>query len=122
MVVKNVLRIVVGGDFDKDFSDILSGKASMGDYVENEIYLDSFAHLDKLLSPKKLDLLKFLSESQLKGNPKSVTMLAKSLNRKQEAISRDIKQLDGLGLVSLKKSKQTVYAIPKYCSIEIRTA
>ena len=56
-----------------------------------------------------------------KGHEKSVTQIAKSLNRKQEAISRDIKQLSNLGVIIIKKIKQTVYAIPKYHSIQIIT-
>jgi predicted transcriptional regulator len=121
MAKESVLHIIVGGDFDKDFEDLVKGRTKIGNQPENAIYLDSFEQLNKLLSPKKLDLLTYLAESQLGNTPESITAIAKGLARKQEAISRDVKQLSNLGLVLTKKAKQTVYAIPKYRAIEIKT-
>ncbi len=118
----STLHIIVGGNFDKDFENLLRGKTDLNKHPTNAIYLDTFAQLNKLLSPAKLDLFNYLLEVQNLDNPESLTKIAHELKRKQEAISRDIKQLSNIGLVVLKKVKQTVYAIPNYSSIEIKTA
>ncbi len=118
---ETILNIIIGGDFNKDFEDLLQGKKIALSQTKNAIYLNSFEQLNKLLSPKKLDLLNYLIETKVEKNPKSITTIAKELNRKQEAISRDIKQLSNLGVIIIKKIKQTVYAIPKYHSIQIIT-
>jgi predicted transcriptional regulator len=57
---------------------------------------------------------------QTPEKPKSISQLAKELNRHQEAISRDISHLKKLGLVILKRFKQTIYALPVYSCIDIR--
>ncbi len=118
---KKILCIMVGGDYDKDFDDLLNGRIDLKQHPKNMIYLDTFAQLNKLLSPSRLDLLNYLIEVQNTENPESLSKIAHELKRKQEAISRDIKQLHNLGLIVLKKVKQTVYAIPNYQSIEIKT-
>lgn len=115
------LTIIIGGNFDNDFKNLLEGKKEALNSSKNSIYLESFEQLNKILSPKKLDLLNYLIETKVEKTPKSVTLVAKELNRKQEAISRDMKQLSNLGVIVLKKIKQTVYAIPKYNSIQIIT-
>jgi predicted transcriptional regulator len=117
----SILHIIIGGNFSKDFDDLLNGKIDLKTSPKNAIYLDNFAQLNKLLSPSKLDLLKYLVEVQNLNDPKSLSVIAYNLKRKKEAISRDIKQLNNLGLIVLKKVKQTIYAIPKYNSIEIKT-
>jgi predicted transcriptional regulator len=116
------LQIIIGGDYDKDFENLLNGEVNIKEHPKNVIYLDSFAQLNKLLSPAKLDLFNYLVEFQDEKNPESLSKIAKDLKRKQEAISRDMKQLNNLGLVMLKKVKQTIYAMPNYNSIEITTA
>jgi len=100
------LTIIVGGDFDKGLDELLSDKYDPS-YPLNTLYLKSFEQLHELLSPKKMDLLKWLIEYKPKPC-ESVSGLAKKLNRKQEAISRDLKQLRKLGLITEKKDKQSV--------------
>ncbi len=117
----STLHIIIGGNFSKDFDDLLNKKIDLTNSPKNAIYLDNFAQLNKLLSPSKLDLLNYLVEVQNLNDPKSLSVIAYNLKRKKEAISRDIKQLNNLGLIVLKKVKQTIYAIPKYNSIEIKT-
>ncbi|MDD4251155.1 MAG: hypothetical protein PHX27_03120 [Candidatus ainarchaeum sp.] len=118
----NKLYIIIGGDFDKDFNDLLNGKINPKKHSQNIIYLDSFKQLNELLSPSKLDLFNYLIDFQDKTNPKPLSKIALELKRKKEAISRDIKQLNNLELITLKKIKQTIYALPKYNSIEIKTS
>ena len=115
------LKIMIGGDFNKEMDDLINGKINLNTHPTNIIYLDSFAQLDKLLSPARLDLFKYLLKTQNTKNPESLTQIAKELQRKKESISRDIKQLNNTGLISLKKVKQTVYAMPNFNSIEIKT-
>ena len=117
----STLKIIIGGNFDKDLDNLLNGKIDLEKHPTNTIYLDSFAQLDKLLSPARLDLFKHLLKVQRTKNPDSLTQIARELRRKKESISRDIKQLNNTGLISLTKIKQTVYAIPKYKAIEIKT-
>ncbi len=118
---KETLEIVIGGNFDKDFDNLIKGKLNLSKHPKNVIYLDSFEQLNKILSPKKLDLFNYLTETQDEKNTESLTKISQKLQRKQEAISRDIKQLNMLGLIVLKKVKQTIYAIPKYKRIKIIT-
>ncbi len=116
-----VLTILVGGDIESDYKELFSGKSlkEIGQ-PRNTLYLESYEQLDKLLSPRKMDLLRYLIETQTSDKPKSISEIAKVLNRHQEAISRDITYLKNFGLVVLKRFKQIVYALPVYYSIDIR--
>ena len=67
-----------------------------------------------------MDLLRFLMEEAPAQNPKSISEIASGLHRHQEAISRDIAGLKNLGLVLLKKLRQTVYVVPNYERITIQ--
>ncbi len=117
-----ILHIVIGGDMEADYKELFSKKPlSQINQPENMLYLDSYAQLDKLLSPAKMDLLIYLMDTQTGKNPQSISDLAKKLGRHQEAISRDISHLKSLGLVTLKQFKQIVYAIPLYSGINIKT-
>ncbi|MDO8648094.1 MAG: helix-turn-helix domain-containing protein [Candidatus Diapherotrites archaeon] len=118
---RKILTITIGADMDSDFNELFSDKPfSEIKQAKNMLYLESYAQLNKLLSPKRMDLLKYLMEHQSAEKPQSIGQIAKELNRHQEAISRDINQLKKLGLVALKRFKQTIYAIPEYSSINIK--
>ena len=118
---KNTLTILIGGDIESDYKELFSKKPLKEiTQPKNMLYLDTYEQLDKLLSPKKMDLLRYLIESQETDNPKSISEIAKDLNRHQEAISRDINQLKKLGFVMLKRFKQTIYAFPQYSCIDIK--
>jgi predicted transcriptional regulator len=118
---ENKLCIIIGGDFEKDFDTLLNGKIDFKKHPKNVIYLDSFKQLNELLSPSKLDLFNYLIDYQDQEKPMPLTKISIELKRKKEAISRDVKQLNNLELISLKKIKQSVYAFPKYKAIEIKT-
>jgi predicted transcriptional regulator len=115
------LSILIGGDIKGDYKELFSGKP-ITEILQprNTLYLESYEQLDKLLSPKRMDLLRHLMERQINQKPESVSQLAKVLNRHQEAISRDVSYLKKIGLVILKQVKQTVYAFPLYTSIDIQ--
>ncbi|MBU0662688.1 MAG: helix-turn-helix domain-containing protein [Candidatus Diapherotrites archaeon] len=122
MKKEKTLTIIIGGDMEADYDELLFSKKPLGEINQpkNALYLDSYAQLDKLLSPRRMDLLRHLMETQSKKKPKSVSQIARELNRKQEAISRDITRLKFMGMVVLKKVKQAVYAMPAYSGIDIK--
>lgn len=115
------LSIIIGGDMDSDFEELFSG-GSLKEIKQplNALYLDSFDQLYRLLSPKRIDLLHYLIWVQSRKKPKSVSEIANELDRHQEAISRDLNALKRLGLVSLKKTKQTVFVSPNFSGIDIK--
>lgn len=115
------LTILIGHDIESDYNELFSDKPiSQIAQPKNAIYLDTYEQLNKLLSPAKIDLFRYLVEVQTEGKPKSVSQIAEALDRHQEAISRDINHLKKLGLVTLKRVKQTIYALPIYSCIDIR--
>jgi len=110
--------IIIGGNPRKDLDDFFSGKSI--DQPKDVLYLDTFEQLHELLSPKKLDLLKWLMDLPKNHGPCSVSETAKKIKRKQEAVSRDLKQLKKLGLVELKKDKQKTIPVSKFRKIVIK--
>ena len=57
-----------------------------------------------MLSPKKIDLLRYLIGLNSKDADKSMGKIAKSLSRRREAVSRDVRALKKRRLVSLKRA------------------
>ena len=121
METKNRLTIVIGGNIKSDYKALFS-KKSLAEIKQqrNILYLHSYEQMDKLLSPKKLDLLLYLIEQQSGEKPLSITEIAEKLNRAQTAISRDVNYLKKMGLVTLKQFKQTVYAFSLYSGVAIK--
>jgi predicted transcriptional regulator len=118
---ENILTIIIGGNEEADWKELFSDKPfSEIKQPKNALYLDSYEQLSELLSPAKIDLLRYLIGVQREKNPKSVSQTAKSLGRHQEAVSRDIARLKKLGLVETKKLKQATIALPKYAEIQIK--
>ncbi len=118
---KQLLTIIIGGDADKDEQALWDNpkKASM-EQPQNALYLDSYEQLNKVLSPARLDLLRYLIKNKHSKQQKPVGIIAKELNRKQEAISRDLHYLHGLKYIDLRKEKQTVYASTQFEDIDIQ--
>ena len=75
-----------------------------GDYQpspdEPKIWFSSIESLAQLLNSKNQELLKVIEEA----NPPSLQELAKLTQRKVLNVSRTIKSLNGLGIVSLEKN------------------
>ena len=120
-MVKPMLTIIIGGDMDQDERDLFAnpGKVSLKQ-PENALYVDSYEQLYTILSPARLDLLRYLIQNKRLHRSKPVGQIAKELKRKQEAISRDLHYLQGLKYVDLKKEKQTVYATTELDDIAIQ--
>lgn len=120
---KNVLTIVIGGDMEKDEKAIWDNpEKAIKDQAQNMIYVDSYEQLYQMLSPARLDLLRYVIRMNHQKESKSVGTIAKELNRKQEAISRDLHYLSGRRLIELKKNKQIVLPQTNLDGIQIELA
>ncbi|MFQ5815766.1 MAG: hypothetical protein ACE5G7_04640 [Candidatus Hydrothermarchaeaceae archaeon] len=81
------------------------------------IYIPDFSVLSKILSPKRLELLKAIKDNPSMG----VSDLAKLLRRKREAVSRDISFLRHWHIIDTEyqNRKTTTTAMPEKLVIEI---
>jgi len=113
------LTIYIGGNMEKDEKELLENPSEGLKQPTNILYLESYAQLHRILSPTKLDLLRYLIQMNSKGTEQSVGEIATELDRQQEAISRDLHYLKNLKLVDLHKVSQTVYAYTDFQSINI---
>ena len=74
---KDTLTILIGGDIESDYKELFSKKPLKEiAQARNTLYLDSYEQLDKLLSPKRIDLLHYLIEVQETNKPKSISEIA----------------------------------------------
>ncbi len=81
------------------------------------IYVPDFAVLSRILSPKRLELLRAIKDNPSMG----VSDLAKLLRRKREAVSRDISFLRHWHVIETEYQdrKTTTTAMPEKLVIEI---
>ncbi|HLD81294.1 MAG TPA: HTH domain-containing protein [archaeon] len=79
------------------------------------LYFTSFELLHKVLTPERLNLLRFLA---LHGRV-SVNELSKALNRKREAVSRDLRELSLRSLVRLESKGRFVYPRCEFKELKI---
>lgn len=106
---------------DKDDAELFSGRPlNKTRQTSDMLYLDSYDQLYRMLTPAKLDLLRYLIKTKFDKEGKSVSRIAGELKRKQEAISRDLHYLEGLRLVDLRKEGQKVIASTELETISIR--
>ena len=116
-----ILKIEIGKDVGDDYKELFSEKHFREiKQSKNTLYLKSYEQLNKLISPKRMDLLLFLMGYQEKEKPLSVSQIADSLKRHQEAVSRDLVYLKGLELVRIRQERQMSYAFPVYSEIDIK--
>ncbi len=101
-------------DMKREISKSIKKKKGTNKHV---IYIPDFSFLAKILSPKKLELLK-----SIKDNPDmGVSDLAELLNRKREAVSRDISFLRFWHIIDTEYNNRKIKAtsIPEKLVIEI---
>ncbi|MBI4052949.1 MAG: hypothetical protein HY394_02840 [Candidatus Diapherotrites archaeon] len=111
------LVIVVGGDMGQDLRKFMKNPDKK-EFGTQRVYVKTFDEVRRVLSPQKLDMLCRFSKGEF-GNL-TVGETAKRLNRKQEAISRDVSGLARHGLIKkTKKGRQVLLSAP-FKSIEIR--
>ena len=84
----------------EELRKIDSGKARK--LKEDSISFQSLDHLRKFLTPKRLELLRVIRHKK----PQSIYGLAKLVERTPENVSTDLKFLERLGLVEVRRVKE----------------
>ena len=82
----------------------------------NTIYLREYTDLLRILTEERMRLIGHLIHSKKNS---SISKLAKELNRKQEAISRDAAILERYEILKKFRNKQETYLKPLYTSVQI---
>lgn len=113
------LRIRIGGDALKDMTKVMKDP-SKGEPGTHTIYLKRPEELSELLSPKKLEMLRFILNYPDK--PRTVTEVSKKTKRKQESISRDAAILEKHSLIEKIRKGRTALLKAKYDTLEIKLA
>ena len=111
--------IKIGGDMNQDLKRVFKNPKA-GKVNSHTLYLKNSEELYEILTPKRLELLRYLINNQSKKS--TIGELADELNRKQEAISRDANLLNKYGLIKKTKDKQMVYLTSLYDSLNIELA
>jgi len=100
--VKNIEIVAMD---DKDYAvhldEIYKKVKERKGQSEERIVLHSISDLNKILTPQRYRLICMLK----KKKPRSINILAKLLGRDRANVQRDLKYLEGLGLVSLEEHK-----------------
>ena len=113
--MKNIeLRIGSVNDFSNAVKKELNS-SSEGSSSKKIMYIQP-KDVSKLLSAKRV---KLMHEMRRGGNKMNVSDLAEKLNRKQEAISRDLKILNKFGLVQLPRSGRECHPIAEKITLTI---
>ncbi len=106
-------EIRIGRDFGKKIGYLIDHPKELDKEPRRVLYVDDLEMLAAIISNKKLQLIKFIGNNKIS----SVSELAKKLNRKQEAVSRDISKLESVGL--LKKERKGKNIVPKIAAKSI---
>ena len=104
----------------KDELNEVFNDPSKGNVGTHTLYLKHSKELYEILSPKRLELLRYITGNPLEKN--TISELAKKLKRKQEAISRDATLLYGYKMIQKEKEKQKVYIKALYKSLDLELA
>lgn len=102
-----VKRVKIGvkslEDFLKDAKKTMK-KIEKGEKVKTEkgLYFESIEGFRKALTPKRLELLHIIKEKQ----PESLQELSRLANRDMKSIITDIKILEGLDLIDMRRKKE----------------
>ena len=100
--VKNIEIVAMSDkEYGKHLNDLYKKVKNRKAKKEERIVLTSISDLNKILTPERLRLIRTIK----KKNPKSISVLAKLLERDRANVFRDLKYLEGLGLISLEQHK-----------------
>ena len=100
--VKNIEIVAMSDkEYGKHLNDIYKKVKNRKTKAEERIVLTSISDLNKIITPARLRLIRTIK----KKNPKSISVLAKLLGRDRANVYRDLKYLEGLGLISLEQHK-----------------
>jgi predicted transcriptional regulator len=111
------LIIKIGSDPKKDIKKAFLNPKENVVLNTHTLYLKDSKELYELLSPQRLDLLRFVTQNSLEEY--TISELAKKLNRRQEAISRDTILLAKYNMLLKIKEKQKVYIKAIYNSLNL---
>jgi predicted transcriptional regulator len=114
IMTNKILIVKIGGSILKDINELKQNSKQVPNSVTT--YLDSLEELPKLFTKKRLKLLNYLMKDF--DQNKTITQISKDLNRKQEALSRDLIALEKKGFIIKTKEKQKVF--PKTNFEELR--
>jgi predicted transcriptional regulator len=90
---------------NKYVDDVINGKSKISKKKSEKTIVITPEIFSKIFSPERIKLMLKIK----KNNIKNIYQLAKTMNRKYEAVYRDIKLLEGFGIIQLKKKdKKTV--------------
>jgi predicted transcriptional regulator len=113
------LIIKIGADKRKELKEVFE-HPERAKKNTHTLFLDNSEDLYEILSPKRLELLRYIIKHQTEK--KTISELADELKRKQEAISRDANLLTKYSLIEKIKEKQMVYLKALYKSLNIQLA
>jgi len=100
--VKNIEIIAMSDkEYGKHLNDMYKKVKNRKAKSEERIVLTSISDLNKILTPARIRLIRTIK----KKNPRSISVLAKLLGRDRANVYRDLKYLEGLGLISLEQHK-----------------
>jgi len=111
------LIIKIGGDMRADMKNAFN-HPSVDLGGTHTLYLKNSEKLYEILSPRRMDLLSQIINSQ--SSRITIGELAQKLNRRQEAISRDAKFLTKYQLIEKVKEKQKVYLKSLYSALDLQ--
>jgi len=114
------LVIRIGCDVKKELKEVFENPKQKASPNTHTLFLKDSNELYEILSPKRLELLRYITNHSLEEN--TITELAEKLNRRQEAISRDALLLVKYNIIQKIKDKQKVYVKAIYSALDIKLA
>ncbi len=92
------MKISTLNDFFDIIEEIISDPSKFDKMPDNMIFAKDYATLHKILTEKRLELI-----DAIKEHPKeNIDSLSKILKRKREAISRDLRILQSIGIINMR--------------------
>jgi predicted transcriptional regulator len=92
------MKISTLNDFFDIIEELISDPSKFDKMPDNMIFAKDYATLHKILTEKRLELI-----DAIKEHPKeNIDSLSKILKRKREAISRDLRILQSMGIINMK--------------------
>jgi predicted transcriptional regulator len=82
---------------------------------KNVLLVSSMEGISQIMSPARLNLFNCLIEKQ----PNSILELAEYLQRDYEEVEKEVRSLEGMGIIKLKKTGKMVQPIALYQQITI---
>ncbi len=91
---------------DKQYSKHLNDIVNSGKKSTNKIVLRKYEDLTKILTKERIRMLRIIHSEK----PKSISELAKLLNRDRRNVLADLNYLEGFGLVEIEETeKEKIY-------------